>query len=222
MRNSDGTISIASFEGPNGQLLKYKQIDPLFYREVNGRSHLAFKRDGDGQMQFQSKEPDIVFQKVGFWENKNFNYTNLIFSFGVIILTVAAVASRSAGSQTLWPSAGSKSAGAQAAACGAVGLPALHQFLPGLGWCFRVGPRGFHHVDDCGRSLDSVFWSTRCDMCSRHDCRLRECIPELEDSQQMDMGEAARYSVSAFLRGPDAVFDHLETHELQFALLSRQ
>ena len=88
LANSDGTISIASFEGPNGQLLKYEQVDPLFYREVNGRSHLAFKRDGDGQMQFQANEPDIVFQKVGFWENKNLNYANLIFSLGVMILTL--------------------------------------------------------------------------------------------------------------------------------------
>jgi len=86
--NSDGTISIAAFEGPNGQLLKYEQVDPLFYREVNGRSQVAFKPDGDGQMQFQSNEPDIVFQKVGFWENKNFNYANLILSLGVIIPTV--------------------------------------------------------------------------------------------------------------------------------------
>jgi len=40
-------------------------------------------------MQFQSDEPDVIFQKVGFWENKNFNYANLVISLGVIILTVA-------------------------------------------------------------------------------------------------------------------------------------
>ena len=57
-------------------------------------------------------------------------------------------------------------------------------------------------------------------MCSGHDSRLCECIPKLEDARQVDMGEAARYGVSAFLRGPDAVCDHLETHELQHALLS--
>jgi hypothetical protein len=39
-------------------------------------------------MQFQSNEPDTIFQKVGFWENKNFNYFNLCFSLGVMILTV--------------------------------------------------------------------------------------------------------------------------------------
>jgi CubicO group peptidase (beta-lactamase class C family) len=88
LANSDGTISIDSFEGPNGQLLKFEEVDPLFYREVNGRSHLAFKRDGDGQMQFQSNEPDAIFQKVGFWENKDFNFANLILSLGVMILTV--------------------------------------------------------------------------------------------------------------------------------------
>jgi CubicO group peptidase (beta-lactamase class C family) len=86
--NSNGTISIDSFEGPNGQLLKFEEIDSLFYREGNGSSHLAFRPDGDGQMQFQSDAPDIIFQKVGFWENKYFNYANLILSLGVMIMTV--------------------------------------------------------------------------------------------------------------------------------------
>ena len=88
--NPDGTISIDSFEGPNGQLLKFEEVEPLFYREINGRSHLVFRPDGDGQMQFQSDAPDVILQKAGFWENKDFNYANLILSLGVMILTVVA------------------------------------------------------------------------------------------------------------------------------------
>jgi hypothetical protein len=35
-------------------------------------------------------------------------------------------------------------------------------------------------------------------MYSRHDSRLRECIPELENVRQVDMGEVARHSASYF------------------------
>lgn len=131
-----------------------------------------------------------------------------------------AVASRSTASQTLWPSAGSKSAGPQAAAWCAVGLHPLHQFLRELGGCFAVGHSELPQADDRTRSLDSVFWSPACNVCSGHDSRLCECIPQLEDARQVDMGEAARYRDSPFLRGPDAVFNYLETHELQRALLN--
>jgi CubicO group peptidase (beta-lactamase class C family) len=88
--NSDGTISInpSLLTGPNGQPLKFEEIGPLFYREVHGRYHVGFKRDGNGQLQFQFDWPVFVFQRVGFWENKYFNYTNLIFSLGVMILTL--------------------------------------------------------------------------------------------------------------------------------------
>jgi hypothetical protein len=86
--NPDGTISISPFKGPNGQLLKFEEISPLLYREVHGRAHVGFKRDGNGQMQFQLDWPFFIFQKVGFWENKYFNYTLAISGLVVVVLTV--------------------------------------------------------------------------------------------------------------------------------------
>jgi CubicO group peptidase (beta-lactamase class C family) len=86
--NPDGTISIDPLKGPNGQLLKFEEISPLLYREVHGRAHVGFKRDGNGQMQFQLDWPFFVFQKVGFWENKYFNYTVAIFGLLMVVLTV--------------------------------------------------------------------------------------------------------------------------------------
>ena len=86
--NSDGTISIDPLKGPNGQLLKFEEISPLLYREVHGRAHIAFKQDGNGQMQFQMDWPIFIFQKVGFWENKYFNYTLAIFGLVMVVLTV--------------------------------------------------------------------------------------------------------------------------------------
>ena len=39
-------------------------------------------------MQFQLDWPFFIFQKVGFWENKYFNYTLAIFGLGVVVLTL--------------------------------------------------------------------------------------------------------------------------------------
>ena len=86
--NSDGTISIDPLKGPNGQLLKFEEISPLLYRAVHGRAHIAFKQDGNGRMQFQMDWPIFIFQKVGFWENKYFNYTLAIFGLVMVVLTV--------------------------------------------------------------------------------------------------------------------------------------
>jgi hypothetical protein len=86
--NPDGTISVDPVKGPNGELLKFEEISSLLYREVHGRSHVGFKRDGNGQMQFQLDWPFFIFQKVSFWENKYFNYTLAIFGLVVVVLTV--------------------------------------------------------------------------------------------------------------------------------------
>ena len=86
--NPDGTISIDPFKGPNGQLLKFEEIGPLFYREVHGRAHVGFKRDATGEMQFQLDFPFFIFQKVGFWENKYFNYTLAIYGLVMVVLTL--------------------------------------------------------------------------------------------------------------------------------------
>ncbi len=86
--NSDGTISIDPFKGPNGQLLKFEEIGPLLYREVHARLRVAFKRDGNGQMQFQLGWPIFIFQKVGVRENKYFNYALATFGLVMVVLTI--------------------------------------------------------------------------------------------------------------------------------------
>jgi CubicO group peptidase (beta-lactamase class C family) len=86
--NADGTISIDPLKGPNGELRKFEEIAPLLYREVNGHEHVGFKRDSNGEMQFQLDWPFFIFQRVSFRENKYLNYTILGFGLGVIALTV--------------------------------------------------------------------------------------------------------------------------------------
>jgi len=86
--NADGTISIAPLKGPNGELIKYEEIQPFLYREVHGQDLVAFKKDDTGNWQFQVEIPVFIFQKVGFFENKYVSLTVLIFGLVVVVLTL--------------------------------------------------------------------------------------------------------------------------------------
>lgn len=86
--NPDGTISIDMLKGPNGQLRKFEEIQPFLYREVHGQDLVGFKKDGEGNWQFQAEIPVFIFQKVGFFQNKYVNYAALIFGLVVVCLTV--------------------------------------------------------------------------------------------------------------------------------------
>jgi CubicO group peptidase (beta-lactamase class C family) len=86
--NADGTISIDPLKGPDGELLKFEEIQPFLYRRVHGQDLVGFKKDGSGNWQFQVEIPVFIFQRVGFFENKYVNLTVLIFGVTIIVLTV--------------------------------------------------------------------------------------------------------------------------------------
>jgi CubicO group peptidase (beta-lactamase class C family) len=86
--NDDGTIKVSPFKGTNGELKKYEEISPFFFREVNGQDHVAFKKDASGNWQFQIDWPIFIFQKVGLRQNKYFNLGLLSFGLTIVALTV--------------------------------------------------------------------------------------------------------------------------------------
>jgi CubicO group peptidase (beta-lactamase class C family) len=86
--NSDGTVSVDSEQKPNGEPKRFEEIAPLLYREVGGHSQLGFRRDSTGRMQFQLDWPVFIFQRVGFFESRYFNYGVLAFGVGVVTLTI--------------------------------------------------------------------------------------------------------------------------------------
>jgi CubicO group peptidase (beta-lactamase class C family) len=86
--NSDGTISLDLLKDPNGEPKKYEEIAPLLYREVNGQLHLGFKQDENGQMVMSLDWPFFVFQRPSFADGKYLNLTIIIFSLGLMILTL--------------------------------------------------------------------------------------------------------------------------------------
>ena len=62
---SDGTISVSNARDFNGQLKKFREIQPLVYQEVNGQDRVAFQRDASGRLYFAIDFPFFVFQRVG-------------------------------------------------------------------------------------------------------------------------------------------------------------
>ncbi len=86
--DADGTITVDPIKGANGQLKKFEEISPFLYREVHGQDHIGFKKDADGNWQFQLDYPFFIFQKVGLLESKTCNIVLLAFGLGVVGLTI--------------------------------------------------------------------------------------------------------------------------------------
>jgi len=86
--NADGTISVDAEKAPSGELLKFEEIGPFLYREKNNQSHIAFKKDAEGNWQFQLDWPIFIFQRVGLIQNKTLNMTLLIYGLAMVILTI--------------------------------------------------------------------------------------------------------------------------------------
>lgn len=86
--NADGTISVDALKTASGEPKKFEEIQPFLYREVHGQDLVGFKKDSAGNWQFQMDYPFFIFQRVGFLENKMFNFVLLIFGLVVVLLTV--------------------------------------------------------------------------------------------------------------------------------------
>jgi CubicO group peptidase (beta-lactamase class C family) len=86
--NSDGTISLDMLKNPNGEPKRYTEIAPLLFREVNGQLHLGFKPDENGNMVMSLDWPFFIFQRPSFVDNEYLNVTILIYSLGLMALTL--------------------------------------------------------------------------------------------------------------------------------------
>ncbi len=86
--NPDHTINVAALHGYNGEPMKFVEIAPLVYRNVDGQEKLNFYQGYDGRMTFGIDFPFMVFQKVGLLDSKSFNVLLVVFSLVVIALTV--------------------------------------------------------------------------------------------------------------------------------------
>jgi hypothetical protein len=61
---------------------------PVLGERANNTGLVGFKKDSSGNWQFQTDYPFFIFQRVGFFEGKPFNFGILIFGLAVVLLTV--------------------------------------------------------------------------------------------------------------------------------------
>ena len=84
----DGRIQVAELTEPSGQPKTWREVAPKTFRDVNGQDILIFKEDAGGTMQMILPFPFMVFQKVGFWENKAVLLPVLVVSLLIMFLTL--------------------------------------------------------------------------------------------------------------------------------------
>lgn len=86
--NSDGTISVSEIKDFAGNPKHFQEIAPMFFREVNGQSHLAFIKDYEGRRIIVTDIPVFVLQPVPTLKKRGLNMAVLIFAVVVLALTL--------------------------------------------------------------------------------------------------------------------------------------
>jgi CubicO group peptidase (beta-lactamase class C family) len=64
---SDGTIEVSMLTNPADEPLRWREVGPLYYRQINGQSHLKFTADSSGHIISWTSDdfiPVMIFQRV--------------------------------------------------------------------------------------------------------------------------------------------------------------
>ncbi len=91
----DNTISMAGFNGLNQQPLHFREIAPMVFCEVDGKSKIAFVNDAAGRLvaytNYDTKYPNQVYLQVtNTLDKQSFNYMVMGLSLSVIVLNLLA------------------------------------------------------------------------------------------------------------------------------------
>jgi len=85
----DHTISMGAAKGLNQQPLRFREISPMIFREVDGHEKIAFVNDPTGRRVAYIDYPFMVFQQVNnTFDKQTVNYVIIGFSLCVIVLTL--------------------------------------------------------------------------------------------------------------------------------------
>ncbi|MBZ5523818.1 MAG: beta-lactamase family protein [Acidobacteriia bacterium] len=85
---ADGTLKIEPFKDLTGELKVWREIGPLLYRADGGQDRVAFVKDPEGRMQLLINFPAVLFQRVSLLDNGPFNMALLVFSIGIMCLSL--------------------------------------------------------------------------------------------------------------------------------------
>jgi len=86
--NPDGTISADSLKNLAGEPIKFREIAPLIFRDVNGQDRIAFERDNSGRLLMSIDFPFMVFQKSRWFENSALQLPMIIGALAIFVLTL--------------------------------------------------------------------------------------------------------------------------------------
>lgn len=84
---ADGKICISPLKDSNGELIRWQEIGPMMYRNVNGQDRAAFQRDASGRLVLSIDYPFFVFQRSDWLGSKAFN-SFLIIASSIVFLLV--------------------------------------------------------------------------------------------------------------------------------------
>ena len=88
--NGDGTISVTQADGLNGEPLRWREIAPLLWRDVNGTQRLSARVENDRVVMFSYDElsPFMMFQPVAGLDSPSLRLTLLKVALVVLGVTV--------------------------------------------------------------------------------------------------------------------------------------
>jgi CubicO group peptidase (beta-lactamase class C family) len=82
-------LVLDAFKNEAGQPKHFREVAPLLFHEVDGKSKLYFAKQSDGETLLYLDYPFMLFQNVNSSINKNtFNYVVAIFGLGMMVLTL--------------------------------------------------------------------------------------------------------------------------------------
>lgn len=88
---NDNTISMAGCNRLDQQPIRFREIAPMVFREVDGKAKIAFVNDANGNRLAYIDYPFMVFQQVNhIFDKQSVNYFILGLSLSVIVLTLLA------------------------------------------------------------------------------------------------------------------------------------
>jgi CubicO group peptidase (beta-lactamase class C family) len=86
--SGDKTIVADALKDLNGKPKHFREIGPLMFRDVNGQSRVAFKRDDSGRLVLVIDYPFMVFQRASWYRSSTFNLVVICGALGVFLLTL--------------------------------------------------------------------------------------------------------------------------------------
>jgi CubicO group peptidase (beta-lactamase class C family) len=87
-RNDDGTISVNELKEMSGVPIKFGEIGPMLFRNVNGQEQLGFKRDYSGKIVGAIDFPFMLLQRASSWDNSALQLPLIVGSLSILVLTI--------------------------------------------------------------------------------------------------------------------------------------